>query len=386
MEQVETTSGTDYRHYVYAGNEAVAILSRKTTLVNTWSYLLSDHVSSVSAITSSTGTVDITESFTSFGARRNPTTWSGAPASSDLTTIAGLSREGFTFQTTLGQSMGLNHLNGRVQDAITGRFLSPDPNIPDATNAQGFNRFSYVVNNPLSYIDPSGFGWICPASTTDWGQETDLQVQEVTVSSAKCNSDGLNGLPAYVCTGNCGIPTSTNSNSNDGSGGAPNSAPKPAPPPGCNTSTSLGNSLEDAAVGGTKISTLLEVGGAVATVGGVVTGAEAVAVVGVAGMGTRGAVGVLSTMLQIAGGVAQMIGGNTSVGRANAMNGSLTLLASAGSAWLGQSLLSQGSSVATRAYNAMVGQATAAAGAVADSVSSISPLMSPQTVSCPSRN
>jgi hypothetical protein len=73
MEQVETTSGTDYRHYVYAGNEAVAILSRKTTLVNTWSYLLSDHVSSVSAITSSTGTVDITESFTSFGARRNPT-------------------------------------------------------------------------------------------------------------------------------------------------------------------------------------------------------------------------------------------------------------------------------------------------------------------------
>jgi len=386
MEQVETTSGTDYRHYVYAGNEAVAILSRKTTLVNTWSYLLSDHVSSVSAITSSTGTVDITESFTSFGARRNPTTWSGAPASSDLTTIAGLSREGFTFQTALGQSMGLNHLNGRVQDAITGRFLSPDPNILDATNAQGFNRFSYVVNNPLSYIDPSGFGWICPASTTDWGQETDLQVQEVTVSSAKCNSDGLNGLPAYVCTGNCGIPTSTNSNSNDGSGGAPNSAPKPAPPPGCNTSTSLGNSLEDAAVGGTKISTLLEVGGAVATVGGVVTGAEAVAVVGVAGIGTRGAVGVLSTMLQIAGGVAQMIGGNTSVGRANAMNGSLTLLASAGSAWLGQSLLSQGSSVATRAYNAMVGQATAAAGAVADSVSSISPLMSPQTVSCPSRN
>jgi RHS repeat-associated protein len=156
MEEVETNI-TDYRHYVYAGSEPVAILSRKSTGVNTWSYLLSDHIGSVAAITSSTGTVDINESFSSFGARRNPTTWSGAPASGDLTTIAGLSREGFTFQTALGQSMGLNHMNGRVQDAITGRFLSADPNIPDPTSAQSYNRFSYVSNNPLSYIDPSGF-------------------------------------------------------------------------------------------------------------------------------------------------------------------------------------------------------------------------------------
>ncbi len=156
MEQVDANI-TDYRHYVYAGSEPVAILSRKSTLVNTWSYLLNDHIGSISAITSSTGAVDINESFTSFGARRNPTTWSGAPASSDLTTIAGLSREGFTFQTALGQSMGLNHMNGRVQDAITGRFLSADPNIPDLTSAQSFNRYAYVTNNPLTYVDPSGF-------------------------------------------------------------------------------------------------------------------------------------------------------------------------------------------------------------------------------------
>jgi RHS repeat-associated protein len=156
LEQVETNI-SDYRQYVYAGGEPVAILSRKCTGVNTWSYLLSDHIGSVAAITSSTSAVDITESFTSFGARRNPTTWSGAPASGDLTTIAGLSREGFTFQTALGQSMGLNHMNGRVQDAITGRFLSADPNIPDPTSTQSYNRFSYVSNNPLSLIDPSGF-------------------------------------------------------------------------------------------------------------------------------------------------------------------------------------------------------------------------------------
>ena len=38
-----------------------------------------------------------------------------------------------------------------------GRFLSPDPHIPDPTNAQNYNRYSYVNNNPLSFIDPSGF-------------------------------------------------------------------------------------------------------------------------------------------------------------------------------------------------------------------------------------
>jgi hypothetical protein len=44
-----------------------------------------------------------------------------------------------------------------VPDAITGRFLSPDPNIADTGNTLSFNRYSYVNNNPLSMTDPSGF-------------------------------------------------------------------------------------------------------------------------------------------------------------------------------------------------------------------------------------
>jgi hypothetical protein len=60
--------------------------------------------------------------------------------------------------------MYLNHLNGRVEDAVIGRFLSPDPNIPDPGNTQSWNRYSYVNNNPLSYVDPSGF---CGTHTLD---------------------------------------------------------------------------------------------------------------------------------------------------------------------------------------------------------------------------
>jgi len=47
-------------------------------------------------------------------------------------------------------------MNGRVYDPLLGRFLSADPS--DALNpGVGFNRYSYVLNNPLSYRDPTGF-------------------------------------------------------------------------------------------------------------------------------------------------------------------------------------------------------------------------------------
>jgi len=53
------------------------------------------------------------------------------------------------------QTVGLIHMNGRVQDPVTGRFISPDPS--DALNlGVGFNRYAYALNNPLSYTDPSG--------------------------------------------------------------------------------------------------------------------------------------------------------------------------------------------------------------------------------------
>jgi RHS repeat-associated protein len=58
-------------------------------------------------------------------------------------------------------SMGLNHMNGRVQDAITGRFLSADPYIAEPGFTQAWNRYSYVNNNPMSFTDPSGFFPLC---------------------------------------------------------------------------------------------------------------------------------------------------------------------------------------------------------------------------------
>jgi murein DD-endopeptidase MepM/ murein hydrolase activator NlpD len=53
--------------------------------------------------------------------------------------------------------MGLIHMNGRIFDPLIGRFMSADPFIQAPENLQSHNRFAYLMNNPLSYTDPSGY-------------------------------------------------------------------------------------------------------------------------------------------------------------------------------------------------------------------------------------
>ncbi|MGH7866644.1 MAG: hypothetical protein ACREP9_03180, partial [Candidatus Dormibacteraceae bacterium] len=89
FDDVNSAGADDFRHYVYANGEPVAIVSRKSS-GTTIHYLLSDHQGSIAAITDSTGAVVVGESFAAYGARRNPATWSGAPSATDLTTIAGI--------------------------------------------------------------------------------------------------------------------------------------------------------------------------------------------------------------------------------------------------------------------------------------------------------
>jgi RHS repeat-associated protein len=197
LEVVASGGVTDYRHYVYGGAGVVAVYSRKSSGTNTFSYLLSDHQASAASITNSSGAQVVGESFTAFGNRRNPTTWSGADTNTDLTTIAGITREGYTFQTALGLWMGMNHMNGRVQDAVTGRILSADPSVPDPTNTQDYNRYSYVDNNPLTYNDPSGFD---PLDGCDTGDSVICNEVPYGLPSSTLQSLGLYPSPLYPST------------------------------------------------------------------------------------------------------------------------------------------------------------------------------------------
>lgn len=47
-------------------------------------------------------------------------------------------------------------MNARYYDPNTNRFLTLDSIVPDPTNPQSFNRYSYVRNNPINFTDPTG--------------------------------------------------------------------------------------------------------------------------------------------------------------------------------------------------------------------------------------
>lgn len=87
---------------------------------------------------------------------------------SDQCLIARFSRRGYTIHTMLGNA-GLIRMNGRIMDASIERFMSAHPYVSEPGNKQGCNRYSYVNNNPLSFIDPSGFEGSCPPGTEDTG-------------------------------------------------------------------------------------------------------------------------------------------------------------------------------------------------------------------------
>ena len=152
------TEGTysEYRHYIQVGGRAVALYTRPTSGAITTRYLLHDHQGSVAEITDSAGGAYVGESFGAFGERRDPADWSGPVGAADEAAIAGATQRGYTFHGHL-ESGSLIHMNGRVADSLTGRFLSADPYVPYPGLSQSFNRYAYVHNNPLTFSDPSGF-------------------------------------------------------------------------------------------------------------------------------------------------------------------------------------------------------------------------------------
>ena len=48
------------------------------------------------------------------------------------------------------------NMNGRLYDPVIARFFSPDNFVQAPDFTQSYNRYSYCLNNPLQYTDPSG--------------------------------------------------------------------------------------------------------------------------------------------------------------------------------------------------------------------------------------
>ncbi|RYD53225.1 MAG: RHS repeat-associated core domain-containing protein [Sphingobacteriales bacterium] len=51
---------------------------------------------------------------------------------------------------------GLVNMNARLYDPKLGRLLSVDNYVSDPASPMAYNRYTYALNNPISYVDPSG--------------------------------------------------------------------------------------------------------------------------------------------------------------------------------------------------------------------------------------
>ncbi len=155
-EQAKTVGGIEHRYYVSSPERAIAIVTRGGAAPGT-RYLHVDHLGSVDAITDDKGIVE-KRSYDAFGARRNPK-W-GEP----LGVFTSNTTKGFTGHEA-DDELGLVNMKGRLYDPRIARFTTTDPVIADMHFGQSFNAYSYVWNNPLTFVDPSGFTPNSPSTT-----------------------------------------------------------------------------------------------------------------------------------------------------------------------------------------------------------------------------
>jgi RHS repeat-associated protein len=87
----------------------------------------------------------------------------------------------FTGQRFLA-GIGLYHFGARWYDAAMGRFLQPDPLVPEPFNPQSLNRYSYALNDPVNRVDPTGL-FSTTSSMTITLPDGTRQIQTVTLST-----------------------------------------------------------------------------------------------------------------------------------------------------------------------------------------------------------
>lgn len=148
LEIVSQGGITTYKRYV-----AGVLVQDVTGSTVTSQFLFHDHIGSVVRAVSASGVVIEGMDYGAFGERRGYT---------DPTLAALVPRttpRGFTGHEMI-DGTDIVHMNGRIYDHQLGRFLQADPIIQEPNNPQNFNRYSYVLNNPLSLTDPSGFSFL----------------------------------------------------------------------------------------------------------------------------------------------------------------------------------------------------------------------------------
>jgi RHS repeat-associated protein len=135
------TAGELIANYLYAGGRQVAKAEPDGIAGYNISYFHPDHLGSAMVITDDSGIATWTGDYRPFG---EPVSSAGTP-----------DRYRFTGHE-LDTATDLTYAKARYYNARLGRFLSVDPVGGSVGSPQSWNRYAYVRNNPLNFIDPDG--------------------------------------------------------------------------------------------------------------------------------------------------------------------------------------------------------------------------------------
>jgi RHS repeat-associated protein len=128
-------TGTEITKYYFAGSQRIAL--RKDGVLN---FIIGDHLGSSSLTTDADGNELASMRYKAWGETR-------------LATGSMNTDYEFTGQRTVAE-IGLHFYNARWYDSSLSRFAQADSIIPPGV--QGLDRYAYVNNSPLNYVDPSG--------------------------------------------------------------------------------------------------------------------------------------------------------------------------------------------------------------------------------------
>lgn len=176
-------AGTACTKYISAGGQRIAMKDATSTL-----YFHGDHLGSTNIITEKQpdGSVQIAQAlyYSPFGKTR--------PGS---TNPAGGTRYRYTGQEIDSETVDANgnalyNYGARLYDPALGRFVMADSIVPNPKNPQSLNRYSYVRNNPINLVDPSGHAE-CPTYLTCNNTQTGRTTTSVNTIPAPGTAPGL---------------------------------------------------------------------------------------------------------------------------------------------------------------------------------------------------
>ena len=165
--RIEKTSSTFTSYYVYdSSGDPVAEYTTETQPVYGTLYVTPDHLGSTRLLTNGNGDVVRRYDYLPFGeeipsgsySRGNDYGGNQYPNAGGSSFPGDAASHKFTGKERDAES-GLDYFGARYYASNMGRWMSPDPKAPNLKhlfNPQKWNKYNYVLNNPLSNVDPDG--------------------------------------------------------------------------------------------------------------------------------------------------------------------------------------------------------------------------------------